>query len=94
MALIGGHDSRVKYAPLPETSRTPMRLADRLTDARFKKNLADQALEIFRDCVTKSPNNPTFCYHLAQALIQTDRKEFASCWRRSAEHSTRACLYS
>jgi tetratricopeptide (TPR) repeat protein len=36
----------------------------------FKKNLPDNALEVFEDLVRKKPDEPTFRYHLALVLLQ------------------------
>jgi tetratricopeptide (TPR) repeat protein len=36
----------------------------------FKKNLPDNALEVFEDLVRKKPDDPTFRYHLALVLLQ------------------------
>jgi tetratricopeptide (TPR) repeat protein len=36
----------------------------------LKKNLSDDALQIFQDLVAKAPHNPTFRYHLGMALAQ------------------------
>jgi tetratricopeptide (TPR) repeat protein len=43
-------------------------VADTLGLIYLKKNLADDAIQIFRQCVTQSPNHPTFRYHLGMAL--------------------------
>jgi Flp pilus assembly protein TadD len=36
----------------------------------FKKNLSDNALELFEDLVRKKPDEPTYRYHLALVLAQ------------------------
>ena len=36
----------------------------------FKKNLPDNALEVFEDLVRKKPDEPMFRYHLALVLLQ------------------------
>jgi len=36
----------------------------------FKKNLPDNALEVFDDLVRKKPDEPIFRYHLALVLLQ------------------------
>ena len=36
----------------------------------FKKNLPDNALEVFEDLVRKKPDDPTFRYHLALVLLK------------------------
>jgi len=43
----------------------------------LKKNLTDQALDTFRNLVTKAPKNPTFHYHYAMALMQKGDRESA-----------------
>jgi tetratricopeptide (TPR) repeat protein len=40
----------------------------------IKKNLSDNAIEIFRDLVSKSKENPTFHYHYGMALAQKGDK--------------------
>jgi tetratricopeptide (TPR) repeat protein len=52
-------------------------IADTLGWIYLKKNLPDNALEIFRNNVTKSPNNPTYRYHLGMALYQKGDKVHA-----------------
>lgn len=49
----------------------------------MKKNLTDQAIDTFRTLVVKAPQNPTYHYHYAMALLQkgdrdTARKECQS----------------
>jgi Flp pilus assembly protein TadD len=45
-------------------------VADTLGWIYIKKNLADNAIEIFRELTRKEPGNPTFHYHLGMALYQ------------------------
>src|SRR5437588_5837696 len=45
-------------------------VSDTLGWIYLKKNLSDNAVEIFRDLVAKQPNQSTFHYHLAMALSQ------------------------
>jgi len=45
-------------------------VADTVGWIYIKKNLSDNAAEIFRDLVRRYPNNPTFHYHLGMALYQ------------------------
>jgi tetratricopeptide (TPR) repeat protein len=52
-------------------------IADTLGWIYLKKNLPDNALEIFRNNVNKSPNNPTYRYHLGMALFQKGDKVHA-----------------
>jgi tetratricopeptide (TPR) repeat protein len=52
-------------------------VADTLGWIYLKKNLPDNALEIFRNNVTKAPKNPLYRYHLAMALYQKGDKAHA-----------------
>lgn len=45
-------------------------VADTLGWIYIKKNLSDNAIEIFRDLTKKQPGNSTFRYHLGMALFQ------------------------
>ena len=45
-------------------------VADTLGWIYLKKNLSDNAIEIFKDLVQKAPNQSTFRYHLGMALSQ------------------------
>lgn len=49
-------------------------VADTLGWIYLKKNLSDNAIEIFRDLVQKAPNQSTFRYHLGMALSQKGDK--------------------
>jgi tetratricopeptide (TPR) repeat protein len=49
-------------------------IADTLGWIYLKKNLPDNALELFKNNVTKVPKNPTYRYHLAMALFQKGDK--------------------
>jgi len=49
-------------------------VADTLGWIYIKKNLSDNAVEIFRDLVRQQPQNPTFHYHLGLALYQKGDK--------------------
>lgn len=51
---------------LPQDSN----VADTLGWIYIKKNLADNAIEIFRELTRREPGNPTFHYHLGMALYQ------------------------
>lgn len=59
-------------------------IADTLGWIYLKKNLPDNALEIFRSNVTKSPGNPTYHYHLAMAFYQKGDKVHAKQEAQSA----------
>jgi tetratricopeptide (TPR) repeat protein len=52
-------------------------IADTLGWIYLKKNLPDNALEIFKNNVTKAPNNSTYRYHLGMALYQKGDKVHA-----------------
>jgi len=49
-------------------------IADTLGWIYLKKNLPDNALEIFRNNVSKAPKNSTYRYHLGMALYQKGDK--------------------
>lgn len=49
-------------------------VSDTLGWIYLKKNLADNAIEIFRDLVVKAPNHSTYRYHLGMALSQKGDK--------------------
>ena len=49
-------------------------MADTLGWIYLKKNLSDNAIEIFQDLVAKAPNQSTFHYHLGMALYQKGDK--------------------
>lgn len=52
-------------------------VADTLGWIYIKKNLSDNAVEIFRELVGKQPGNSTFRYHLGMALYQKGDKPSA-----------------
>lgn len=62
-------------------------IADTLGWVYIKKNLSDNAIEIFRDLTAKNPQNATFRYHLALALVQKGDKGQA---RRELDAALRA----
>jgi len=45
-------------------------ISDTLGWILLKKQMSDNALDIFKDLVTKAPNHPTFRYHLGMAFSQ------------------------
>jgi len=49
-------------------------VADTLGWIYLKKNLSDNAIDIFKYLVTKAPNHSTFRYHLGMALYQKGDK--------------------
>ena len=52
-------------------------IADTLGWIYLKKNLPDNALELFKNNVSKAPKNPTYRYHLGMALYQKGDKAHA-----------------
>jgi tetratricopeptide (TPR) repeat protein len=52
-------------------------ISDTLGWIYLKKNLSDNAVEIFKDLVSKQPNQSTFHFHLAMALSQKGDKSRA-----------------
>jgi len=71
----GDLDQALAYAQrakqkLPQTAE----VSDTLGLIYLKKNLADNAIEIFRDCVRQAPAHPTYRYHLGMALYQKGDK--------------------
>lgn len=52
-------------------------IADTLGWIYIKKNLSEDAVRLFHDLVLKDPNNPTFHYHYAMALMQKGDKPSA-----------------
>jgi tetratricopeptide (TPR) repeat protein len=49
-------------------------ISDTLGWIYLKKNLSDNAIQIFQELVTKAPNNSTFRYHLGMAFSQKGDK--------------------
>lgn len=68
----GGDLDRALTLALRARQKLPQdpNIADTVGWIYIKKNLSDNAVEIFRDLVRKHPNNPTFHYHLGMALYQ------------------------
>jgi tetratricopeptide (TPR) repeat protein len=64
-----------------------LNVADTLGWIYIKKNLSDNAIEIFRDLVTKQPRNSTYRFHLAMALFQKGDKPQARKEAQSALQS-------
>jgi tetratricopeptide (TPR) repeat protein len=74
----GDLDQALTYATrakqrLPEHSE----VNDTLGWIYLKKNLTDNAIDTFRTLVVKSPQNPTYHYHYAMALLQKGDRESA-----------------
>jgi tetratricopeptide (TPR) repeat protein len=76
IAELGGNlDQALTYAQrakqrLPED----LNVADTLGWIYIKKNLGRNAIEIYKEIVSKSPDNPTYRYHLGMALFQIGNK--------------------
>jgi tetratricopeptide (TPR) repeat protein len=51
-----------------------LNVADTLGWIYIKKNLAGNAIDIYKELTTKDPNNPTFRFHMAMALVQKGDK--------------------
>lgn len=52
-------------------------VSDTLGYVYLQKNLNSEALRIFREVVEKNPNNPTYHFHLAMALLKDGKKDEA-----------------
>jgi Flp pilus assembly protein TadD len=52
-------------------------ISDTLGYVYYQKNLNAEALEIFKRVVQDSPQNPTFRFHLAMALLKQGDKRHA-----------------
>ncbi len=52
-------------------------VSDTLGWIYIKKNLSDNAIAIYRELIARQPNNPTFRYHYAMALLQKGDKAAA-----------------
>ncbi len=80
MAETGGNlDQALTFATrakqkLPSLSE----VSDTIGWIYLKKNLSDNAADIFRDLVAKAPANPTYHYHYAMALMQKGDKANAA----------------
>lgn len=62
---------------VPPSSPISDEVADTLGWIYIKKNLQDNAIEIFRDLLNRHPENATWRYHLAMALYQKGDKAAA-----------------
>lgn len=62
---------------VPPSSPISDEVADTLGWIYIKKNLQDNAIEIFRDLLNRHPGNATWRYHLAMALYQKGDKAAA-----------------
>ena len=58
--------------------------ADTLGLVYLKKNLADSALQVFRNVVKRYPDNPGFRFHYGLALLESGQKAQAQAELESA----------
>jgi tetratricopeptide (TPR) repeat protein len=81
-------DQALKYA-LRAKQKYPQDndIADTLGWIYIRKNLSDNAVQIFKELVGKNPHHPTWRYHLAMALYQKGDRPSA---RRELEAALRA----
>ena len=70
LALTYASRAKQKWPNHPEIN-------DTLGWIYIKKNLTDNAIETFRTLVTQAPQNPTYHYHYAMALMQKGNREDA-----------------
>lgn len=63
-------DALTKAQRAKQVFPTLNEVSDTLGWIYLKKNMPDNAIEIFKDLVAKAPNHATFRYHLAMALSQ------------------------
>ncbi|MBI1789993.1 MAG: tetratricopeptide repeat protein, partial [Acidobacteria bacterium] len=71
----GDLDQALTYAQRAKQKRPQIaEISDTLGLIYLKKNLADNAIEIFKDCVAKVPKHPTYRYHLGMAYLQKGDK--------------------
>jgi tetratricopeptide (TPR) repeat protein len=76
LASSGGDlDQALTYAQRAKQMMPNMNeVADTLGWIYLKKNLSDNAIDIFEELVTKAPTNPTYRYHLGMAFSQKGDK--------------------
>jgi tetratricopeptide (TPR) repeat protein len=81
----GSLDEALKLArrSLQLDSKQP-RYSDTLGWIYLKQNLNDSAVQVFRGLTQSNPDNPTFHYHLAMALLQKGDKTTAKTELRNA----------
>jgi len=79
MAETGGNlDEALTLATRAKQKLPAMvEISDTIGWIYLKKNLADNAVDIFRDLTTKQPENSTFHFHLAMAFAQKGDKASA-----------------
>lgn len=89
LAETGGDlDQALTYAQRAKQMMPNMsEVADTLGWIYLKKNLADNAIDIFRELVAKAPNNATYRYHLGMAFSQKGDKPRAIKELQQALHS-------
>ncbi len=76
LAETGGDlDQALTYAQRAKQMMPSLNeVADTLGWIYLKKNLSDNAIDIFQDLVKKAPTNPTYRYHLGMAFSQKGDK--------------------
>jgi tetratricopeptide (TPR) repeat protein len=90
MAETGGDLNQALTYAQRAKQRLPQiyEVSDTLGWIYLKKNLSDNAIEIFRDLVTKAPKHSTFRYHLGMALSQKgDRSNAARELQEALKHN-------
>jgi tetratricopeptide (TPR) repeat protein len=89
MAESGGDlDQALTYAQRAEQMMPSMNeVSDTLGWIYLKKNLSDNAMDIFQRLVTKAPDNSTYRYHLGMALSQKGDRPRAIKELQQALHS-------
>lgn len=79
MAETGGNLDEALTLATRAKQKLPsfLEISDTIGWIYLKKNLADSAVDIFKDLTTKVPQNPTYHYHYAMALVQKGDKNAA-----------------
>jgi tetratricopeptide (TPR) repeat protein len=79
MAETGGNLDEALTLATRAKQKLPnfLEISDTIGWIYLKKNLADSAIDIFKDLTAKAPQNPTYRYHYAMALVQKGDKSAA-----------------
>jgi tetratricopeptide (TPR) repeat protein len=79
LAESGGdlNDALTKATRAKQLMPNHYEVSDTLGWIYLKKNLADNAIDIFKDLVAKQPSHSTYHFHLAMALAQKGDKSKA-----------------